>query len=49
MGKKVKVVVDDPILTKNFKYEKRNKARLLDKANSQQQRAAELKRKKELM
>jgi hypothetical protein len=29
MGKKIKIVSSDPILSNNFKYEKRSKARLL--------------------
>lgn len=36
MGKKIKIVAEDPILTKNIKYEKRNKARLLEKAKSEE-------------
>lgn len=27
MGKKVKIINDDPILSKNFKYEKRKKTK----------------------
>ena len=29
MGKKIKIVSSDPILSTNFKYEKRSKGRLL--------------------
>ena len=49
MGKKIKIVAEDPILCKNIKYEKRNKARLLEKAKSEEERALEAKRKKELL
>lgn len=36
MGKKVKVIAEDPILSKNFKYEKRNKNRLIEKAKTEE-------------
>lgn len=49
MGKKIKIVSEDPILSKNIKYEKRNKARLLEKAKSEEERALELKKKKEML
>lgn len=35
MGKKIKVVANDPILSKNFKYEKRSKEKLLEKMKSE--------------
>ena len=34
MGKKVKIINDDPILSKNFKYEKRTKTKQIEKAQS---------------
>jgi hypothetical protein len=49
MGKKVKIVTGDPILSKNYKYEKRMKNRLLEKAQAQEERALELQKKKEMM
>lgn len=49
MGKKVKILAEDPILSKNFKYDKRHKVRALEKAQSEEERALELQRKKELL
>lgn len=49
MGKKIKIVSEDPILSKNVKYEKRNKARMMEKAKSEEERALELKKKRELL
>ena len=46
MGKQVKVVSNDPILSKNFKYEKRSKNKLIEKALNKEQKALELKKKK---
>lgn len=39
MGKKIKVVAEDPILSKNFKYEKRSKLKNLEKVKSEEQKA----------
>jgi hypothetical protein len=49
MGKQIKVVASDPILSTNFKYEKRSKIKLLEKAKSEEERALGLKKKKELL
>lgn len=49
MGKQVKIISSDPILSKNFKYEKRKKDKLLEKMKSEEEKALELKRKKEMM
>lgn len=46
MGKQVKIISSDPILSKNFKYEKRKKDKLLEKMKSEEEKALELKRKK---
>ncbi len=35
MGKQVKIVASDPILSKNFKYEKRSKNKLIEKAQNE--------------
>jgi hypothetical protein len=39
MGKKVKILSSDPILSKNFKYEKRSKTRMIEKAQSEEEKA----------
>lgn len=49
MGKKVQIVSSDPILSKNFKYEKRAKNRLIEKAKTEEEKALELKRKREMI
>jgi hypothetical protein len=49
MGKQTKIVSDDPILSRNFKYEKRIKARLEEKARNEEERVLELRRKKEML
>ena len=46
MGKKVKILTEDPILSKNFKYDKRHKVRALEKAQSEEEKAQELRKKK---
>lgn len=44
MGKKVQVVSADPILSKNYKYEKRNKTRLIEKQKMEEQKALDQQR-----
>lgn len=39
MGKQIKIVASDPILSKNFKYEKRVKDRLDEKARNEEEKA----------
>ena len=36
MGKQSKILISDPILTKNFKYEKRSKNKLIQKAQNEE-------------
>jgi len=49
MGKKIKIVTGDPILTKNYKYEKRMKNRLMEKAKADEEKALEQQKKKEML
>ena len=49
MGKKVNIVSSDPILSKNFKYEKRIKERLLERAKNEEEKVVEKQRRKEMM
>ena len=49
MGKKVKIVSADPILAKNFKYERRTKNKLDEKVKNEQEKIEENKRRKERM
>jgi len=39
MGKKVNILASDPILSKNFKYEKRNKNKMIEKMKTEEERA----------
>ena len=48
MGKQTKIVSSDPILAKNFKYEKRTKDRLVEREKNEEERAKDLKRKREM-
>lgn len=49
MGKKVNILASDPILSKNFKYEKRNKNKMIEKMKTEEERALQLKKKKEIL
>ena len=49
MGKKVKIFSSDPILSKNYKYEKRIKERLVERAKNEEEKIVERQRRKEMM